>query len=85
MPRLELLLQLGGHLSHQTRAGLVGLVCTLFYFFRRRWSKSILANVDADLDHFCYYRSPDDEEQGEKVVGFLHFRESSSGSLSIAS
>ena len=41
--------------------------------------------VDVDLDHFRCYRSPDDEEQGEKVVEFLHFRESSSGSLSIAS
>ena len=33
VPRLELLLQLGGHLSHQTGAGLVGVVCTFFYFF----------------------------------------------------
>ena len=41
--------------------------------------------VDVYLDHFHCYRSPDDEEQGDKVVEFWHFRESSSGSLSIAS
>ena len=45
----------------------------------------IFVNVDVDLDYFRQYRSPDDEEQGEKVVAFWHFRESSSGSLSIAS
>ena len=76
MPRLELLLQLGGHLSHQTGAGLGGDVCT---------PKAFFANVDVNLDHFRQCRSPDDEEHGEKVVEFLHFRESSSGSLSIAS
>ena len=54
-------------------------------FFRCRGLKSIFVNVDVDLDHFRQYRSPDDEEQCEKVVGFWHFRESSSGSLSIAS
>ena len=43
--------------------------------------KAFFANVDVNLDHFRQCRSPDDEE----VVEFLHFRESSSGSLSIAS
>ena len=57
----------------------------ILFFLRYRGLKSFFANVDVDLDHFCQYRSPDDEEQGEKVVEFLHFRESSSGSLSIAS
>ena len=57
----------------------------LFIFFRCRRLRSIFVNVDVDLDHFRQHRSPDDEEQGEKVVEFLHFRESSSGSLSIAS
>ena len=53
--------------------------------FRCRGLRSIFVNVDVDLDHFRQYTSPDDEEQCEKVVGFWHFRESSSGSLSIAS